>query len=176
MLAARRDRLDNEAHATGDTPLMSGPVPFFPRYFPDTIIPSDPPTYEAALSSIGHNNTSTLASLPSSEYPSRQRSYADIPPASPPPPLEEIPPPPPFPLAFSAPIPALPLSPTTTVANQTPGSPDIVGNDSSNFTSSSGNLLQSSDRNDIRPRSRMSTSSLESTQNSEINHHQEDAS
>ncbi|KAF8809964.1 hypothetical protein BYT27DRAFT_7187290 [Phlegmacium glaucopus] len=180
MLAARRDRLDNEAQATGDAPLMSGPVPFVPRYFPDTIIPPDPPTYDDALSSTNHNNTPALASLSSSEYPSRQRSYADIPPASPPPILEDIPPPPPFPLALSVLLPALPSSvipPSITVANQASSNPDIVGNGSSNFTSSSENLpLLQSSYYDMRPRSRMSTSSLEPSENPETNHHQEDTS
>ncbi|PPQ91619.1 hypothetical protein CVT25_012800 [Psilocybe cyanescens] len=115
-LAAARDRLDSESlHTNGsdDSPHMSGPAPFVPRFFPDTVIPSDPPTYTAALATNANNST-LLSSLTSSPYATTTRStrsYADIPPSTPPPPLEEavlIPPPPPFPVAVSSPAPILP--------------------------------------------------------------------
>jgi hypothetical protein len=181
ILAARRDRLDREANPTSDTPSMSGPMPFVPRFFPDTIIPRDPPTYDDALSSTNHNNAPLPASLPSieypSSYPSRQRSYADIPPASPPPPLEELPPPPPFPLALSPPTSdssADVIVPLISAENQALGSPDSdVGNSSSSHEGTP--LLQPSD-SDARPRLRSSTRSLETPENSEINLHQEDES
>ena len=178
ILAARRDRLDNEANGTSDTPSMSGPMPFVPRYFPDTIIPRDPPTYIDALSSTNHNNTpSILASLASSVNSLRQRSYADIPPNSPPPQMEEFPPPP-FPVALSAPVLNLPAGatvPSISAANQTD-----LGRDSSNVVSPHEDtpLLQSSD-SDTSPHSesRTSTPSPELSENSETNlHHQEDAS
>jgi len=169
ILAARRDRLDNEANGTGDTVSMSGPMPFIPRFFPDTIVSHDPPTYNDALSSTNHNNRPLLASLASSVlgstvYASRQRSYADIPPNSPPPPLEELLPPPPFPLAFPAPVldrPADVTIPSISAANRT----DLGGDFSSNVTSPHEDtpLLQSSNLNpDTRPRSRTSELSEDS--------------
>ena len=175
ILAARRDRLDSEANPTSDTPSMSGPMPFVPRFFPDTIIPRDPPTYDDALSSTNHNSAPLPASLPSTAYLSRQRSYADIPPASPPPLLEEIPPPPPFPLALSAPIPGISADvtiPLISAENQALGSSDShVHNSSSSHEDMP--LLQPPD-SDTRPRSRMSTRSLETPENSETSLHQED--
>lgn len=170
ILAARRDRLDDEANA-GDTPSMSGPMPFVPRYFPDTIIPRDPPTYNDALSSTNHNNTpSLLASLASSVYSLRQRSYADIPPSSPPPQMEELPPPPPFPVALSAPVLDLPAGstiPPISAANQTDLNRNVIS--PHEVTP----LLESSSDSDsdTRPRSRTSTRSLElsETENSETN-------
>ncbi|KDR78000.1 hypothetical protein GALMADRAFT_244968 [Galerina marginata CBS 339.88] len=113
-LAARRDQLDRESlhtNASDDspnmTPNMSGPAPFVPRFFPDTVIPPDPPTYTAALA----NNPSTLlASLSSTAYPDSTRSYADVPPSTPPPPLDDatlILPPPPFPMPVSIRLPGL---------------------------------------------------------------------
>ena len=173
ILAARRDRLDNEANATSDAS-MSEPMPFVPRFFPDTIIPQDPPNYNDALSTTNHNNTPLLTSLVSSVYSSRQRSYADIPPTSLPPPLEELPPPP-FPVTLSAPVLDLPADvtiPSVPATNQTD-----QGINSSSVTSPREDmpLLQSSD-SDTRPRSRASTRSLGLSENSETNIHQEDAS
>ena len=159
---------------------MFGPMPFVPRFFPDTVIPPDPPAYDDALSSTNHNSMPLLASQSSSEYSTRQRSYADIPPASPPPPLEELPPPPPFSLALAARIhdtpPADVTVPLIPAEDQTSGSPE-VGSSSSNFTSSHEDtpLLQSPDLN-TRPRSRISTRSLETPENSETELHQEDDS
>jgi len=133
-LAAIRDRNDTETlHTNGsdDSPHMSGPAPFVPRFFPDTIIPPDPPTYVDALTTDHRSHNGFLASLSSIMYSSRQRSYADIPPASPPPPLEEqLPPPPPFPVAIS--VPALPLTegappPSIPTAERTSHSPDSPG-------------------------------------------------
>ena len=159
---------------------MSGPMPFIPRYFPDTIIPQEPPTYIDALSTTNHNNTpllASLASLASSIYTSRQRSYADIPPNSPPPPLEELPPPP-FPIALSTPVHSLP-------PDVTPSIPDVnqtdQGSDTSTVTTPLAHedtpLLQSSDSDTTRPRSRASstdsTRSLELPEDSETNSHQE---
>jgi hypothetical protein len=111
-LAARRDRLESESlHTNGsdDSPHMSGPAPFVPRFFPDTVIPPDPPTYMAATN---HNSSTLLASLSSSAYPASTLSYADVPPSSPPPPLEDVAlmaPPPPFPVAVSTLPPVLPV-------------------------------------------------------------------
>ncbi|KAF4623136.1 hypothetical protein D9613_002345 [Agrocybe pediades] len=111
-LAARRDRLDSESlhtNSSDDSPPMVGPAPFTPRFFPDTVIPQDPPTYTTAVAT-NHNNNRLLATLASSAYanppPVTNRSYADIPPSTPPPPLEDmmiVPPPPPFPVAVNAP-------------------------------------------------------------------------
>lgn len=177
ILAARRDRLDSEANPTSDTASMSGPRPFIPRFFPDTIIPPDPPNYNDALSSTNHNNTPLMASLVSSVYSSRQRSYADIPPSSPPPQLEELPPPP-FPVAVSTPVLDLPAdgtSPSISSTNQT----DLAG-DSPIVASPHEDtplLLQSSDSDNTRPRSRTSTHSSDPSEDIEINSlHQEDAS
>lgn len=183
ILAARRDRLDNEANPTCDTASMSGPAPFVPRFFPDTIIPQDPPNYNDALSSTNHNNTPLLASLVSSIYSSRQRSYADIPPTSPPPRLDELPPPPPFPLSLSAPVldpPAVVTIPSIPAADQTDQGSESSDSESSNVISPHEDtpLLHPSEPsdNDSRPRSRASTRSLELSENSETNLHQEDAS
>lgn len=181
MLAARRDRLDSEANVTSDTVSMSGPMPFIPRFFPETIIPPDPPNYNDALSTTNHNNTPLLASLVSSVYSSRQRSYADIPPTSPPPLLEELPPPP-FPVALSAPVLDLPASaarddtiPSISTANQTDLGSDSSSNTSVTLPHEDTPLLHSSDLN-TRPRSRASTPSLEPSENSETDFAQEDAS
>ena len=168
ILAARRDRLDNEANVT-----MSGPMPFVPRFFPDTIIPPDPPNYNDALSSTNHNNTPSLSSLVSSVSSSRQRSYADIPPTSLPPPLEELPPPP-FPVALSAPVVDLPREgtiPLISTANQTD-----LGSDSSSVTSPHEDtpFIESSNSN-TRPRSQASTHSLEPSEISETDIYQEEA-
>jgi len=159
--AARRDRLDNEANPRSS---MIGPMPFVPRFFPDTIVPQDPPTYDDTLSITNPDGTSLLTSVSSS----RQRSYADIPPASPPPPLEEVPSPPPFPSAPFAPVLDLPV-PTIWAENQTSGSPDSdVGSGSSNSASSHENrpLLQSS----TRPPSTRSLQD-ETPENSETSRH-----
>lgn len=110
--AAKRERRDHESlhtEASDDSPEMAGPAPFVPRYFPDTVIPTDPPTYMNALAT-NHNNSTLLASLPAAAFGLTSRSYADIPPSTPPPPLEDnflVPPPPPFPV--DPPPPALPV-------------------------------------------------------------------
>ena len=173
-LAARRDRLDKEANPTSDTASMSGPMPFVPRFFPDTIIPQDPPNYNDALSSANHNNTPLLASLVSSVYSSRQRSYADIPPSTSPPPLEELPPPP-FPMALSTSGHASDRAAGDSIP--TPAGTD-QGSDSSSVISPHEDtpLLRSSSESDTRPRSRISTRSPEPSENSETTLHQEDAS
>jgi hypothetical protein len=121
----RRDRQDHESlhtNASDDSPAMSGPAPFVPRYFPDTIIPSEPPTYNAALAT-SHGNSTLLARLtpaalmatPTEEDEDEEdRSYADVPPAMPPPPVEDLaamlrrPPPPPFVVAATSPPPPPP--------------------------------------------------------------------
>jgi len=191
MLAARRERLDDEANSSNNPAPMIGPQLFVPRYFPDTVVPTDPPTYIDALSTANHNS----APLLSSEYSSRQRSYADIPPASPPPlleelpplpPLEELPPPPPFPVALSAPIVEMPppdaTSPSISTANQTTDSPDseVEASGPSNFSSlESSPLLQPSSDADMRPHSptsRTSIAPLESPEIPDANHDDEDAS
>jgi hypothetical protein len=164
-LAARRDRLDSEAQATSDRPRsMIGPMPFVPRFFPDTIIPPDPPTYDDALSSTNHNNTPLLASLSLSERSLRHRSYADVPPDSPPPPLDELPPPPPFPLALSAPIPDIPadaIVPSISTGDPAPGSPDVITLSSNSTSSHEGLPLLHTSGSGARPPSRMSTRSIE---------------
>src|SRR5688572_8353693 len=53
-LAAKRERRERDhesLHTNGsdDSPNMSGPAPFVPRFFPDTVIPSEPPTYVDAV-------------------------------------------------------------------------------------------------------------------------------
>lgn len=101
--AARRDRLESQSNASNGSPRMFGPAPFIPRFFPDTIIPTDPPTYTVALATSSDNPTLSASVGPRSGQTSAHRSYADIPPASPPPPLNDlmVPPPPPFPVAVS---------------------------------------------------------------------------
>ncbi|KAF8153766.1 hypothetical protein B0H34DRAFT_719065 [Crassisporium funariophilum] len=170
-IAARRDRNDAETlrtNGSGDSPHMSGPAPFVPRFFPDTIIPTDPPTYVDALATNHNTHNGFLASLTSIAYSSRQRSYADIPPESPPPPLDEqLPPPPPFPVAISSTANLIPvegaLLPSIPAAERTSHSPD------------------SSVENDTRPLSRASSSRSalvvhhgDETPEPEINHLQED--
>ncbi|KAJ3512695.1 hypothetical protein NLJ89_g3368 [Agrocybe chaxingu] len=112
-LAAIRDRHERESFYTSgsdDAPHMAGPAPFVPRYFPGTVIPPDPPTYTAALAS-SHDGSTLSASISSTRYSSAPRSYADVPPSTPPPLLDEadmIPPPPPFPVAIRSPPPRYP--------------------------------------------------------------------
>ena len=186
--SARRDLLDRESlhrvHTNGsdDSPNMSGPTPFVPRYFPGTVIPPpDPPAYTVAVAS-NHNRLTSLTSSTGSTYSNPHRSYADIPPASPPPPLDEIQPPPPFPDAIPSP------PSTTRTLHRAAGLPhsiprsgershnmDPVGNDSSNSASAPElvPLLQSPD-NDTRPRSRASSRrAVIRRQQSAPNHHQE---
>ncbi|PFH47430.1 hypothetical protein AMATHDRAFT_6732 [Amanita thiersii Skay4041] len=62
-LAARRSRLDH----TDDLPSPSGPVHFVPRFFPGTVIPTDPPSYEIVSSLIGRNSQ-VLTSLGNGAY------------------------------------------------------------------------------------------------------------
>jgi len=87
---------------------VAGPAPFVPRFFPGTHVPADPPPYNESLPASSHSATSHLtppAMVSSSVIPvtysahlalNQDRSYADVPPASPPPPMEDIIPPPPF--------------------------------------------------------------------------------
>jgi len=148
-LAARRDRFDRDSlhtEASDDSPNMSGPTPFVPRYFPGTVIPPDPPTYMAALAANHHESTLLGG------YPAAHRSYADIPPTSPPPPLDDavmIPPPPSFPEAIST-----PHLPSSALPSQREGSlpPPSISRSGEGSRS-----LQSSIDNDIRPRSRASS-------------------
>ncbi|KAF9039942.1 hypothetical protein BJ165DRAFT_345448 [Panaeolus papilionaceus] len=99
--AARRDRRDHESlhtNSSDDSPDMSGPAPFVPRFFPGTVIPAEPPTYHIAVTSNRVENP-VLVALAGNAYADRHLSYADIPPESPPPPDDEsviMPPPPPF--------------------------------------------------------------------------------
>ena len=89
QISKQRDRLsrggrarqsdDSESlHTDGsdDSPNMSGPVPFTPRFFPGTILPPDPPAYNDA---VRHDTRRYGA----------DRSYADVPPPNPPPEAEE---------------------------------------------------------------------------------------
>lgn len=176
-LAAKREQRDHESlhtNASDDSPQMLGPAPFVPRYFPDTVIPSEPPTYMAALAT-NNNNSTLLATLPPEAFGSTQRSYADIPPSVPPPPLDDImiQPPPPFPVAVSTPS-APPmriesiseeegaLPPSITGAEQSSHSAISVGTESLNSAPAPElvPLLQSVDAADTRPRSRASTRSV----------------
>ena len=125
-LAALRDRRDRESlhtEATDDSPHMAGPAPFVPRFFPDTVIPADPPTYTAATT---HNSSTLLAQLSSSAYHQSSRSYADVPPSVPPPTDDDlvlIPPPPPFPVAVASPPLAVVPLPSISEASTPPSIP-----------------------------------------------------
>lgn len=68
---------------------MSGPVPFIPRYFPGTVVPSTPPPYAPsdASSSISQTSGAAAQSEPLLAIHPEQ-TYADIPP-----PLDELAPP-----------------------------------------------------------------------------------
>ncbi|KAF8884470.1 hypothetical protein BD779DRAFT_777129 [Infundibulicybe gibba] len=112
-LSARRDRLARESlcnNGAEDSPPMSGPAPFVPRFFPGTIIPTDPPPYSASVSSsITLSRTMPMVSTGVAtlyRHPP-DMSYADVPPSTPPPLDDGIiimtPPPPPFGAAISAP-------------------------------------------------------------------------
>ncbi|KAF9484812.1 hypothetical protein BDN70DRAFT_890666 [Pholiota conissans] len=182
-LAALRERRDHESlytNASDDSPRMYGPAPFVPRYFPDTVIPTEPPTYMAALATNANNST-LLASLSPEAFGSTPRSYADIPPSIPPPPLDEtlmIPPPPPFPIAMTTP----PLAPasSTIESSSSSSSEEVVGSGtSSHSTTSVGTdslgsapapelvpLLQPAAVADTRPRSRASARSVADIQTS----------
>lgn len=108
--SARRERLDRE-----NQPTMIGPMPFVPRYFPGTHIPTSPPPYEHSSSSSSSDHEHyRAASVPLLLAPyindssPRSLSYADIPPSTPPPPDDQInivPPPPPFGVAIASPMP-----------------------------------------------------------------------
>ena len=145
--AARRDRLESQseslqANGSDNSPRMFGPAPFIPRYFPDTIIPTDPPTYTVALATNSDNST-LLASMASrSGQTSAHRSYADIPPASPPPPLDDVmvPPPPPFPVAVSIPFQSEPPPPPLHEGAVTPLLPQAVHPQTENSTISSSHV------------------------------------
>lgn len=134
-LAAARDKQDNESRPNGpdDSPHMSGPAPFVPRFFPDTVIPTEPPTYMVALATNANNST-LLSSLTSSPYAPTTRSYADIPPSTPPP-LEDaplMPPPPPFPGTRPSNLPVGALPPSIPGENQPSHISDPVGTNHSN--------------------------------------------
>lgn len=193
-LAAKREARDHESlhtNASDDSPHMAGPAPFVPRYFPDTVIPQDPPTYMAALAT-NHNNSTLLAVLPAAAFGSTQRSYADIPPNMPPPPLEDIMiPPPPFDLDPPPPPPALPagaddvdegaLPPSVAGAELPSHSAVPVGTEPPNAapTPELVPLLQPA-LLDTRPRSRASARSVgadsSETEPTEITHLREDVS
>lgn len=149
--AARRDRLaDTESTASDDSPHMSGPTPFVPRFFPGTIIPTDPPPYlDSLASSSTHHLVSARAPIgplvPLLSAP-RRNSYANVPPASPPPPLDDmlLVPPPPFPVAITAPSPiglsdplTLSGAPSPPAANGDSHPSQSVGDDNPDFSESS---------------------------------------
>lgn len=186
--AARRDRLESQsdsANVSNDSPRMFGPAPFIPRFFPDTIIPTDPPTYTVALATSS-DNSALLASIGSrSGQTSAHRSYADIPPASPPPPLDDVivPPPPPFPVAVSTsthygpPPPPLnegagtrllpemvhPQNESNTILSSHVPDPVSIAASDSNFAASEPvSLHREVDAIDRPPQSRLSSSSLRS--------------
>ncbi|PPR08277.1 hypothetical protein CVT24_001117 [Panaeolus cyanescens] len=181
-LAALRDRRDHESlhtNSSDDSPNMSGPAPFVPRFFPGTVIPAEPPTYNAAVASNREENP-VLVALAGNAYASRDRSYADIPPDTPPPPEEEpmmVPPPPPFPfpepsVAASSVPPSSPRSlavpeshPAPTLDSEGTSQPeDSVGTELSNSATAPElePLLQSlpSHNSDRRPESRISSRSV----------------
>ncbi|KAJ6457622.1 hypothetical protein C8R45DRAFT_1110393 [Mycena sanguinolenta] len=64
-IAARRERLER-----GNAPVMSGPAPFVPRYFPGTVIPSNPPPYAPsdASSAASHGTQLDEPLLPAHPY------------------------------------------------------------------------------------------------------------
>jgi hypothetical protein len=162
---------------------MFGPAPFIPRFFPDTVIPADPPTYTVALATSS-DNSALLASIGShSGQTSAHRSYADIPPASPPPPLDDVmvPPPPPFPVAVSThygpPPPPLhegagarllpetvhpPNESNTILSSHVPDLVSIAASDSNFAAPEPVSLHQEVDAIDRPPQSRLSSSSLRS--------------
>lgn len=124
-LAARRDRHDSSSlhtDASEDTPHMSGPAPFVPRFFPGTQLPADPPPYyneSDSIRSFGSDDNQRMHGL-SGPYRGRtthprDRSYADIPPSTPPPPLDDaVLPPPPFGVAIiTRPSPTHPIPPAS---------------------------------------------------------------
>ncbi|KAF8963288.1 hypothetical protein BDZ97DRAFT_1919948 [Flammula alnicola] len=187
QLAARRERLDRESlhtNASDDSPHMSGPAPFVPRYFPDTVIPPDPPTYMAALAT-NQNNSTLLATLPLSAFGTAHRSYADIPPATPPPPLDEpimIPPPPPFPVAIATGRPL--ILPEGAMSFSIPGAQQpshnvaSVGSEPSNSAVAPELVPLLQPDTDTRPRSRASSRSVDvrETEPTEAMHLREDVS
>ncbi|KAF8645619.1 hypothetical protein AX16_007701 [Volvariella volvacea WC 439] len=103
ILRERRERDSESLHTNGseDSPHMSGPAPFVPRFFPGTV-PPDPPPYADTEPSAASSQDTDRTSHP------RDTSYADIPPSTPPPPLDDaiFPPPPPFPVAIASPPPS----------------------------------------------------------------------
>lgn len=180
--AARRDRRDHESlhtNSSDDSPDMSGPAPFVPRFFPGTVISAEPPTYNAAVTSNRVENP-VLVALAGNAYADRHLSYADIPPESPPPADDEsiiMPPPPPFSVpeesvAASSTPPSRPPSlaaaeshPASTVDSEgTSQQEDSVGTDVSNSATAPElePLLQPlpSHNSDRRPESRTSSRSL----------------
>lgn len=80
--AARRDRRERAA----SPPMMIGPAPFIPRYFPGTFPPPYSPSSTSSVHSDGttepHNHPETETML----------NYADVPPSTPPP-QDGLPPP-----------------------------------------------------------------------------------
>ncbi|KAJ7255114.1 hypothetical protein B0H12DRAFT_1114224 [Mycena haematopus] len=59
LLAARRERLERGT-AAPPAPMI-GPAPFIPRYFPGTVIPSNPPPYAPSDASSSSSHGSQLA-------------------------------------------------------------------------------------------------------------------
>ncbi|KAK0205513.1 hypothetical protein DFS33DRAFT_1429160 [Desarmillaria ectypa] len=78
QLAARRERREHVGIAA-TSPLMTGPAPFIPRYFPGTV----PPPYTPTSASSAHvDSTTGPHNSPETET---MLSYADVPPSTPPP-------------------------------------------------------------------------------------------
>lgn len=73
-LAARRDRRER-AEIAAAAPLMIGPAPFIPRYFPGTVPPPYAPSAASSAQGDTHHSSGTEDML----------NYADVPPSTPPP-------------------------------------------------------------------------------------------
>ncbi|SJL10675.1 uncharacterized protein ARMOST_14066 [Armillaria ostoyae] len=73
-LAARRDRRER-AEIAAASPLMIGPAPFMPRYFPGTVPPPYAPSAASSAQVDTHHSSGTENML----------NYADVPPSTPPP-------------------------------------------------------------------------------------------
>ncbi|KAF8630092.1 hypothetical protein AX17_005490 [Amanita inopinata Kibby_2008] len=103
----RHGHLRRQSTSPMQPPPVSGPEPFVPRYFPGTVLPSEPPSYDTVSTFTGRNS-GVLNALRDDGFADRLEdlgeeqdlSYAEVPPPSPPPPLalpeDVLPPPPPF--------------------------------------------------------------------------------
>ncbi|KAF7373151.1 Valine-trna ligase [Mycena sanguinolenta] len=72
-IAARRERL--ERGNAPSPPAMSGPASFVPRYFPGTVIPTNPPPYAPSTASSAASHVTQLAEPLLPTHP--EQTYAD---------------------------------------------------------------------------------------------------